>query len=894
MWKAFKQTGISNGLKSSWRQQVGQTSTLIRSQLPSGLPAIAIAGFLVTGGLSGVKQLGWMQPAELLAFDQMVRLQPDRGPDPRLLVVAITEADIRDRRQWPISDQVIAQALANLQQHQPSAIGLDIFRDIPTVPGEQALATQFQEPNVFGITYLGNHPSERILPPATLPEDQIGFNDLVTDPDGVVRRSLMFASSEGMPFTSLSLQLAVAHLKHSLKQSCGLTQPPTQPPPSVASPTTTCADPVERLTEAGEYQLGKAVFSQLQSDSGAYQTIDDRGYQFLLRYRSFKHPARQVSLQQVLQQQLDPNWVKHKVVLIGTTANSIKDLVYTPYSQTAIGERQMPGVVVHAQVVSQILDAASGERSLFWFWPHWGETLWIGSWAIVGGILARRLRHPMTFGLVSAIAVGSGFGICTLIVAQAGWVPFMTPALALVITGGAIVAYQALYASRYDTLTGLPNRSLFLKQLQRDLQRSQTQHEMFGAKSGASLAVLFLDLDRFKVVNDSMGHHMGDRLLVNAVQRLKSCLRSRDLLARVGGDEFVVLLRSLRDVNEATAIADQIQQVMTPPFRLNGQPVFASISIGIALSQAEYNYQPEELLRDAHTALYRAKDLGKACYEVFSSEMHLQVVQRFQIESDLRRGLEQQEFQLHYQPIVSLSTGKIVGFEALVRWRHPQEGLVAPADFIPIAEETGLIVPLGQWILQEACQQLRRWQDQFPFDPPLMVSINLSGHQFAQPDLATRIEDILHINGLDGHSVKLEITETVAMKDVESTIRLLLQLRALNLRLSIDDFGTGYSSLSYLHRFPVDTLKVDRSFVSRMGDTSEDATIVQTITMLGHTLGMDVIAEGVETAAQHAKLQALNCEYAQGYLFSKPLDSEGATALLAVEWQRRGTRHLTH
>lgn len=888
MWKAFQQTGISNGLRLRWWHQARQTSTFVRSQLPSGLPAIAIASLLVTGSLYGVKQLGWLQPSELLAFDQMVRLRPDRGPDPRLLVVAITEADIRDRRRWPIPDQVIAQALANLQQYQPSAIGLDIFRDISTAPGEQALATQLQQPNVFGITYLGNNPSEQVPPPPALPEDRVGFNDLVTDPDGVVRRSLMFAPHDGKTFTSLSLQLAVAHLKHS----CGLNQPPTQPPSSAASPATTCADSVERLTEAEEYQLGAAIFPQLQSDSGAYQTIDARGYQFLLRYRSVKHPARQVSLQQVLQQQLDPSWVKHKIVLIGTTANSIKDLVDTPYSQTANGERQMPGVMVHAQAVSQILDAASRERSLFWFWPQWGETLWIWSWAIVGGTLAWRLRHPLTLGLASAIAVGAGFGVCSFIVAQMGWVPFTTPAFALMITGGAIVAYQALYASRYDALTGLPNRSRFLKQLRRDLQRSQTSYEMAGAKPAAYLAVLFLDLDRFKVVNDSMGHHMGDRLLVNTVQRLKSCLRSRDLLARVGGDEFAVLLRSLRDVNEATAIAEQMQQVMMPPFRLNGQPVFTSISIGIALSQAEYNYQPEELLRDAHTALYRAKELGKACYEVFATGMHLQVVQRFQIETDLRRGLERQEFQLHYQPIVSLTTGRIVSFEALVRWRHPQEGLVAPADFIPIAEETGLIVPLGQWILQEACQQLRRWQDQFPFDPPLMISINLSGQQFAQPDLAARIENILQINGLEGHSVKLEITETVAMKDVESTIGLLLQLRSLNLRLSIDDFGTGYSSLSYLHRFPVDTLKVDRSFVSRMGDTSEDATIVQTITMLGHTLGMDVIAEGVETAAQRATLQALNCEYAQGYLFSKPLDSEGATALLAVEWQRHGTRYL--
>ncbi|MEP0871486.1 EAL domain-containing protein [Trichocoleus desertorum AS-A10] len=900
MWKAFQQRVISHWWQPRWWQQANQASARVRSQFVPGIPTIAIASLLVTGGLWSIKQLGWLQSLELVTFDQMIRLQPDRGVDPRLLIVAITEADISDRRKWPLPDQVIAQALANLQQHQPSTIGLDIFRDISTAPGQQALAKQLQQSNVFAITYLGNNKSERVSAPPQVPEERIGFNDLLTDPDGVVRRSLMFTADDSeTSFTSFSLQLAVDYLKRSCAPPQTATSQSSQnsqnsQQQSVASAPSPCSNPLEQLTKTEEYQLGKAIFPKLQADSGGYQTIDARGYQFLLRYRSASQPARQVTLQQVLQQQLDPSWVKNKIVLIGTTANSVKDLIYTPYSKVASEQRQMPGVMVHAQAVSQILDAANGDRSLFWFWPQWGEALWIWGWALTGGLLAWRLRHPLALGLASAIAIGSGFGVCCFIVAQVGWVPFVPPALALVMTGGAIVTYRALYASRHDTLTGLPNRTLFLKQLQRDLQRSQANSELGPTPAEACLAVLFLDLDRFKVVNDTMGHQMGDRLLVNATQRVRTCLRSHDLLARVGGDEFAILLRSLRDVHEATAIAEQIQQVMIPPFRLNGQPVFTSVSIGIALSEAEYNYQSEDLLRDAHTALYRAKTSDKGGYEVFASGMHLQVVQRFQLEADLRRGLERQEFQLHYQPIVSLATGRIVGFEALVRWRHPQEGLVFPAAFIPVAEETGLIVALGQWILQEACQQLRHWQDQFPSDPPLMISINLSGCQFAQPDLAARIEKILHTNGLDGHSVKLEITETVAMKDVESTIGLLLQLRSLNLRLSIDDFGTGYSSLSYLHRFPVDTLKVDRSFVSRMSDTSEDATIVQTITMLGHTLGMDVIAEGVETAAQRTKLQALNCEYGQGYLFSKPLDPEGATALLAAQFQPWGTRYLTN
>lgn len=382
-------------------------------------------------------------------------------------------------------------------------------------------------------------------------------------------------------------------------------------------------------------------------------------------------------------------------------------------------------------------------------------------------------------------------------------------------------------------------------------------------------------------------------------RRLRTCLHANYTLARVGGDEFAILVKELESPSAALAIADRIHNELTRPLHLNAQEVFITASIGIALNQTDHIYQPEDLLRDAHTAMYRAKATGTARYEVFATGMRVQIVNRLQLETDLRRAIAHlrtdrlhypsddaplsAEFRLHYQPIVSLTTGKIVGFEALVRWYQPQRGLISPLEFVPIAEETNLIVPLGQWILQTACRQTRHWQTQFPADPPLMISVNLSGKQCSEPTLMQQIEQTLQATQLEGRSLKLEITESVAMEDVEAAIALLLQLKSLHLQLSIDDFGTGFSSLSYLHRFPADTLKVDRSFVNRMGETSEDNAIVRAIVMLGHHLNMSIVAEGVETAAQLATLRALHCEYGQGYFFAKPLDREAATALLATQ-----------
>jgi diguanylate cyclase (GGDEF)-like protein/PAS domain S-box-containing protein len=432
---------------------------------------------------------------------------------------------------------------------------------------------------------------------------------------------------------------------------------------------------------------------------------------------------------------------------------------------------------------------------------------------------------------------------------------------------------RLLHEAFHDGLTGLPNRALFMDHLKLSVERGKRREDRL-------FAVLFLDLDRFKVINDSLGHMVGDQLLVGIARRLEICLRPGDTVARLGGDEFTVLLEDLMCMTEAIEVADRLQKALALPFNLNGHEVFTTVSIGIALSSTGYD-RPEEVLRDADTAMYRAKMLGKARHEVFDKTMHARAMNILQMESDLRRAIERREFVLYYQPIVALDTGTISGFEALIRWQHPERGFVSPNDFIPIAEETGLIIPIGQWVLREACQQIHMWQERYPQFPPLQISVNLSGKQFSNANLIEQIREVLRETQVEPQSLKLEITESMVMENFETAVEMLNQLRTLGIELSIDDFGTGYSSLSYLHRFPISTLKIDRSFVSRMSDNNENAEIVRTILMLARSLKMNVVAEGVETVDQLTQLAMLECEYGQGYYFSKPVDATGVAKLLA-------------
>ena len=424
------------------------------------------------------------------------------------------------------------------------------------------------------------------------------------------------------------------------------------------------------------------------------------------------------------------------------------------------------------------------------------------------------------------------------------------------------------HAAFHDSLTGLPLRALLTDRLQLSIDRARLNDSHL-------FALLFLDLDRFKNINDSLGHVAGDQLLIAISRRLEGVLRPTDTVARLGGDEFAILLDGLEKHSHAIKVAERAQKELARPFNLDGYEVYTTASIGVALCATGYEH-PESILRDADAAMYRAKENGKARYAVFDMEMHASAVSRLQLENDLRRAVERQEFEVYYQPIVALATENIVGFESLVRWQHPQRGMVAPLDFISTAEETGLIVDLGLWVLRESCLQMRAWQMQ---DPSLMISVNLSGKQFTA-DLIGQIKRILDETGLDPHSLKLEITESVVMENADTASSMLTQLRALGIQLSIDDFGTGYSSLSYLHRFPVNTLKIDRSFISRIDAGDVNTEIVRTIMALAINLGMEVVAEGVETEKQLETLKAMNCTYGQGYLFSKPLNAEAANAMI--------------
>jgi len=442
----------------------------------------------------------------------------------------------------------------------------------------------------------------------------------------------------------------------------------------------------------------------------------------------------------------------------------------------------------------------------------------------------------------------------------------------------------------HDGLTNLPNRALFLDRLQQALTLSK-RHPNY------KFAVLLIDVDEFKIINDSLGHAAGDDLLIQIGQRLKESVRradtvsrprtsdvpdrpaNDDTLARLGGDEFTILLDDIRDPIEAVRVAERMQAELATPFVVNQQQIVISASIGIAASTSPHTHA-EDLLRDADIAMYRAKRAGKACCEVSDTAMHENAVKRLQLETDLRKALDQGEFRVYYQPIVSLQTGKITGFEALTRWQRP-EGILPPIAFIAVAEETGLIIPMNRQLLREACQHLRSWQSEFPSDPPLTMSVNMTSREFAQPDLAGEIRKSLEQTAIDPGCLQLEIIETIAMGDAEKSGHVLAQLKALGVRLSIDDFGTGYSSLSRLRRIPVDTLKIDRAFISNMDTDPENREIVRAIIVLAHNLGLKVVAEGTEKEEHIDLLKDFNCEMAQGYLFSRPADDQAMLKLLA-------------
>ena len=821
----------------------------IRTRLGTYSFSLLISTILLTTIVLIARSLGGLQVLELLVYDWMINLNHQNEPDSRLLVVEITDKDIEQQNSWPIADRTIAKVLENLQQHQPKVIGFDLFREVPVPPGTKTLREQLRQDNVVVIQLIGNGANSVAAPPGVAPE-QIGFNDFVIDvEDDVLRRNLMyvqFGETETQQMYSFALRISLKYLGEDKTTF--------------------------QVSDRG-IQIGDRFFPDLQTNSGGYQLLasETAGKQILINYRS-PQIAPTVSLGDVLAGKVDPALIKDKIVLIGTSAPSIQDIVPTPYRGSF-----MPGVMAHGQMVSQILSVVEDDAPLIWFWSEWVEGLWIWGWSLLGAAIAWKLKHPLSIMLVTIASLGGLWFVCWLLFMAAGWIPFVPAGIALAITAAGVVGYKALYNLSFDSLTGLPNRTLFAKQL-KELKLRHRSNQGY-------IAVLCIDLDRFKLINDALGYQTGDRILIDTAQRLQSYLDAKAIIARVGADEFAIAFKTTEDSTEAIEVVHQLDRELAVPFQLQQQNIFTSASIGLALNPIGEELQSEELLQASHTAMYKAKISGKNQYQIFATKMQEQALARLQLEADLNQAISNQEFELYYQPIVSFSTGKLAGFEALVRWISPTRGFISPGAFIPVAEETGLIVPMGKWILSTACHQMQQWRKQFSQAQDVTMSVNLSSRQFSQPDLIAQIQEALIISELDPARLKLEITESMVMDDVENTIVLLNQLKELGIKISLDDFGTGFSSFSYLDRFPTDTLKIDRSFVSNMSQGTKNIEIVSTIVILAHKLGMDVIAEGIETEAEKAILRGFDCEYGQGYYFAKPLPQHEVTELFANNTQ---------
>ncbi|MGK7943072.1 MAG: EAL domain-containing protein [Microcystaceae cyanobacterium] len=846
---------MSSPVPQAQHKSVNQTSDSTPWMSWRNVWQIVVFALAIATGLWLIRRGGGLQFLELTAYDHFHRLSSSQSLDPRFLIVGIDEQDLQNQGQGQLSDGTIAQLLETLQEYQPAVIGLDIFRDVPHPPGEEALAEAFQADNIIVAKQLSSEGMEGVPPPANIPESRVGFVDLLIDPDNVVRRYLLYGqSSDGeIKVYSFALQVSRQYLKQK-KYS-------------------------ENLEISDNFlQIDSLIIPRLLATTGGYQLPPSEalGWQALLKYKS-PQLARQISLEQLLTGEFEPEWIKDKVILIGYVAPSKKDTFPTPYSAVKINNFEMPGVLIHGVMVSQLLEGVLDGERLLWFWPQWVEFLWLLGWSLMGSLLVWRFNHPISLGLAIVVNIAGIWVICLLLFQWGAWIPSVPPILGLVLTGGVALARKAIYSSYHDSLTDLPNRRLFLQQLQKmSRPHSETEEER--------IAVLFLDIDRFNKVNAALGHQAGDQVLRTMGQRLQDFVQQNpSFLGRVGGDEFALCLRSQMSVTDINQLVDRMHQYLTSAILWKGQEMRNTVSIGIAYDQPNRDFNAAELLRYADIAMNRAKSLGKDRHELYVPGMDTEATQRWELETDLWVALKKNEFEMYYQPVVSLHNRKIAGFEALIRWQSPKRGFVSPGMFIPVAEETGLIIELGQWILRESCCQMQKWHEMFPQDPPLIMSVNLSGRQFNQPNLVEQIQGILTELNISSRFLKLEITESMMMDDVEKAINLLEQLKSLGLRLSIDDFGTGYSSLSYLHRFPIDTLKVDRSFVSRMeigNENSKYSQIVHTIISLGHNLDLDVIAEGIETSAQANALQESDCEYGQGYFFAKPLSAEAATELL--------------
>jgi diguanylate cyclase (GGDEF)-like protein len=805
------------------------------------LVAVVAATLLV----SVIESAGLLERLELDAFDALVRSTPDRGPDDRLLIVAVTEEE-KERFGYPLRDETLARAIAEIRRHDPRAVGVDLYRNIDFPPGERLLAEQFEAPEVVGIRYVGTGPERGQVPaPPALAPDQIGFSDLVIDPDGVLRRALLYVGGNPGHY-SFALRTVLVGLG---------------------------SQNIDFRAGEDALRFGPNAIPRLRAHAGGYADADDSGYQTLLRFTSRRQPAEIVTVGALLDGYVRPEAIDSRIVLIGDTDSSLPGQFFTPYSaELTDADFSMSAVLIHAQIISQLLDVVDGNPALFSLLSRPGEVAWLIVWAVLAAVFMCWVRYPPLSLLFLPLVPAAIAVIGWLSVSGLFWPPLIAPAVAAAFAGLVVIAGRYLFRTTHDSITGLPSRREFMKRMGAALRDDRPDFEV---------AVAVLDIDRFQVVNKAVGHDAGEELLARVSDRLRQWIGDERDLARLGGDEFAVFFRGEPRARVEQRLQD-LRRKLVEPLVLGQHALSITASVGVAFACKHYDREPDKLLRGAHTAMHRAKARNEVQLEVFAPEMADEARARLDLESDLVDAVRDRSFFLNYQPVIDLRTGCVHGFEALLRWECPVRGRVDPSEFIPILEETGLIVPLGQWLLETATRQAAEWRATFPH-LELVMSVNLSGRQINEPGLIDIVQQALSTSGLASRGLQLEFTESMIMRDVESTHQLMSDLRSAGVSLAIDDFGTGYSSLSYLHRFPVDILKIDRAFVENLADHGEDHNIVHTIIALGQRLNMTLVAEGIESQRQAEMLRQAGCQFAQGFLFSTPLSVVDATDWLEAQ-----------
>lgn len=829
-------------------------------------PALLSASYALCAAMLLVAwHLAWFQAWELSAYDRVLRSRPALPADPRILIVGVTEQDIQDL-QWPLPDAAIAQAIEALLAQGASVVGVDLYRDHPVPPGSAALQLVFQDPRVIAIQEISSRGGQGIPAPPGIPAERVGMSDLVTDPDGVLRRALLYLlTADGQLAETLPLRLARYYLR-----------------PDRIEVQATADDP-------NAFTFGAARFAPLPPRGGGYADIDSGGFQVMLNYRPGNRPADQVSLGQLLAGQVPAEQLRGKAVLLGTVARSLRDFHLTPYSDRKQEVQFFAGVDVHAHLLSFLLSAAThdakppafGYPGVIRTAPAAVDVGWLLGWMLVAALLAWRIRQPWwsLLALVGgpALPIATASGLLYLDC----WLPQASAALGYFLVYLAFIGLRLSYAYWTDSVTGLPNRNAL------HLHLAPARRV-----TGSERALLVVHVGRY----DAVRGLYTEQTAADLMSEMAALLRRQQWRAadgrpidgrvfRVGAADFAVLLDGNAGAPTSNAF-ETLCRELEQPLSVSGHALYAGACSGLSQETAG-DIRP--LLDEAYAAMHEARVLGHSGVQLYSEQARRQRLTRLRLEQALRHALRDVEqgnggrrFPVYYQPLVTLATGRVAGFEALIRWIGDDDRLISPAEFIPVAEQSDVIIGLGDWVLRQACDQLIAWQ-QTPGNADLFISVNVASRQLADGDrLVAKVRRLLDDTGLNPATLKLEITESAGLGDMQRARATLDKLHGLGVRLSADDFGTGYSSLSYLTELPFDTLKIDQCFVRPLDSSKVNREVIQAALSLAQRLGIETVAEGIEREEHAATLRQWQADLGQGYLFGRPMPADQAQAMLAT------------